>query len=94
MPKPTWRCRLWGCTVTDCPGCDRCGEYLYGPGFVERGLLTPAEHLWWRLKRRAARIWRGCKCEECGKPMGRQYVNRNDWEIFCSKSCEDKWIPF
>lgn len=73
--------------------CDRCGShaayYLDGSQWTDEereGLVGPLRRLWFR-----ARSWTVPRCDHCRKCL----LFRRRWaHDFCSKECQDRWIPF
>lgn len=80
-------CILFGCHESEeGPCCRRCGVFAYHVNFRARGWLSWAVELRERLVTR----WRGKRCYQCGKRMkGEGWGNG-----FCSKECQDQFLPF
>lgn len=83
------RCWLLGCTCdhsyTD-PDCHRCGEDYFGTRFYERPLHV-------RLAGLATAAWRWIwpRCWECKRSL---MFRRRHERHFCSRACQNSWLPF
>lgn len=89
-------CNLVGCRETDAPCCARCGVDFYDDvaPFINRvdSVLGPLFLLWWWL--RSCRLPR---CRHCGRvlwPWRSRGGSVLQDPAFCSKACEDAWLPF
>jgi hypothetical protein len=79
-------CHWLGCDVNDHPGCDRCGEDLYGSEYIGRGIWP---HFLWSITPVMNRFRRPPKCSECG---ARMYLNERGY--FDCPTVDDAHMPF
>jgi hypothetical protein len=83
-------CRLFSCDYDGQQACRRCGEWIYGGEFYDRGHITEA---WIRFVTGpywCFRDWTGRwkKCDHCGK----RFWTHGDY--CCSAKCYEDWCPF
>jgi len=87
---PLWRCSLLGCETTSWyPDCVHCGSGVYDLDFIQEGIVWRFWHwiLWLTAPLRPVR------CANCRRVLAR-FGSRDFVIDFCSKECEEKWIPF